>query len=114
MRRWGRFVYRRRKAVLVVSLLCFVLSIVGLLTGGQPINASDYNVESVQAANLESAQLPSTTGSSFTLILTSSQLTYGEPQFESDGQQCAGAVAQRLPCECARPHRSPSRRRSLR
>ncbi len=83
MKRWGRFVYRRRKAVLVASLLCFVLSIVGLLTGGQPINASDYNVESVQAANLESAQLPSTTGSSFTLILTSSQLTYGEPQFES-------------------------------
>ena len=84
MRRWGRFVYRRRKAVLVVSLLGFVLSVVGLLTGGQPINASDYNVESVQAANLESAQLPSTTGSSFTLILTSSQLTYGEPQFETD------------------------------
>ncbi|HEY6470002.1 MAG TPA: MMPL family transporter [Candidatus Dormibacteraeota bacterium] len=84
MRRWGRFVYRRRKAVLVVSLLCFVLSLVGLLTGGQPINASDYNVESVQAANLESAQLPSTTGSSFTLILTSSQLTYGDPQFEAD------------------------------
>ncbi len=84
MRRWGRFVYRRRKAVLVVSLLGFVLSVVGLLTGGQPINASDYNVKSVQAANLESAQLPSTTGSSFTLILTSSQLTYGEPQFETD------------------------------
>ena len=50
VRRWGRFVYRRRKAVLVASLACFVLSIVGLLTGGQPINASDYNVESVQAA----------------------------------------------------------------
>ncbi len=83
MRRWGRFVYRRRKAVLAASLLCFVLSIVGLATAGQPINASDYNVESVQAANLMSAQLPSTTGSSFALILTSSQLTYGEPQFES-------------------------------
>ncbi len=27
--------------------------------------------------------MPSTTGSSFTLILTSSQLTYGQPQFES-------------------------------
>ena len=83
MTRWGRFVYRRRKAVLAVSLLCFALSIVALLTGGQPINAGDYNVESVQAANLESKQLPSTTGSSFTLILTSAQLTYGEPQFAS-------------------------------
>ncbi len=83
MRRWGRFVYRRRKAVLVASLACFALSMVGLLTGGEPINASNYDVESVRAANLEGAQLPSTTGSSFTLILTSPQLTYGQPAFES-------------------------------
>ena len=83
MRRWGHFVYRRRKAVLAASLACFVLSIVGLLTGGQPINASNYDVESVRAANLERAQLPSTTGSSFTLILTSSQLSFGQPAYES-------------------------------
>jgi RND superfamily putative drug exporter len=83
VRRWGHFVYRRRKAVLAASLAFFALSIVGLLTGGQPINASNYDVESVRAANLESAQLPSTTGSSFTLILTSSQLTFGEPAFET-------------------------------
>ena len=38
MRRWGRFVYRHRKAVLVASLACFVRSIIGLATGGQPIN----------------------------------------------------------------------------
>ena len=62
MRRWGHFVYRRRKAVLGVSLAFFVLSIIGLATGGQPINASNYDVESVRAANLEGAQLPSTTG----------------------------------------------------
>jgi RND superfamily putative drug exporter len=83
VRRWGHFVYRRRKAVLAASLACFVLSIVGLLTGGQPINASNYDVESVRAANLERAQLPSTTGSSFTLILTSSQLSFGQPAYES-------------------------------
>ncbi len=83
MSRWGRFVYRRRKAVLVASLACFVLSIVALLTGGQPINASDYNVESVQAANLESKQLPSTVGSSFTLILTDPQSTFGDSAFET-------------------------------
>jgi len=83
MRRWGHFVYRRRRAVLGVSLAFFVLSIIGLLTGGQPINASNYDVESVRAANLEGAQLPSTTGSSFTLILTSKQLTFGQPAFES-------------------------------
>lgn len=83
MRRWGHFVYRRRRAVLGVSLAFFVLSMIGLVTGGQPINASNYDVESVRAANLEGAQLPSTTGSSFTLILTSSQLTFGQPAFES-------------------------------
>ena len=83
MRRWGHFVYRRRKAVLAASLGFFVLSIVGLLTGGQPINAGNYDVESVHAANLEGAQLPSTTGSSFTLILTSSHSTFGEPALES-------------------------------
>ena len=83
MRRWGRFVYRHRKAVAVASLACFVLSLMGLLTGGQPINASDYNVESVHAANLESAQLPSTTGSSFALILTDPHSTYGTQDFEN-------------------------------
>ena len=83
MRRWGHFVYRRRRAVLGVSLAFFVLSMIGLVTGGQPINASNYDVESVRAANLEGAQLPSTTGSSFTLILTSSQLTFGQPAFKS-------------------------------
>ena len=83
MRRWGRFVYRRRKAVLAASLGCFLLSIIGLLTGGQPINASNYDVESVRSAKLEGAQLPSTTGSSFTLILTNSQLTFGQPAFET-------------------------------
>ena len=83
MRRWGHFVYRHRTAVLLVSLTSFVLSIAGLLTGGQPINASNYDVESVRAANLESAQLPSTTGSSFTLILSSSHRTFGEPAFET-------------------------------
>jgi RND superfamily putative drug exporter len=83
MRRWGHFVYRRRKAVLAASLACFVLSIVGLLTGGQPINAGNYDVESVRAANLEGAQLPSTTGSSFTMILTNARSTFGEPAFEN-------------------------------
>ncbi len=83
MRRWGHFVYRRRKAVLAASLVCFVLSIIGLLTGGQPINAGNYDVESVRAANLEGRQLPSTTGSSFTLILTSAQSTFGQPAFET-------------------------------
>ena len=83
MRRWGHFVYRRRRAVLVVSLACFVLSLIGLLTGGQPINESNYDVESVRAANLEGAQLPSITGSSFTLILTSAPLTFGQPAFET-------------------------------
>ena len=94
MRRWGHFVYRRRKAVLAVSFAFFVLSIIGLVTGGQPINASNYDVESVRAANLESAQLPSTTGSSFTLILTSAHLTFGQPAFEFCGRRGSRAAAE--------------------
>ncbi len=52
------------------------LDCLGSLAGGQPINASNYDVESVRAAKLEGAQLPSTTGSSFTLLLTSKHLSY--------------------------------------
>ena len=101
VRRWGHFVYRRRIAVLALSLACFVLSIAGLLTGGQPINASNYDVESVRAANLESAQLPSTTGSSFTLILTSSQSDLWSARVRDGGQCSRRAAAQQLARERA-------------
>ena len=84
MRRWGYFVHRRRWWVLSLSVVCFVASIAGLATGGQPKNRSDYNVESVKAADLESQQLPSTAlGSSFVLLFTNTSLLYSNPAFES-------------------------------
>jgi putative drug exporter of the RND superfamily len=70
--------------VLSLSVLSFVASIAGLANGGQPKNHSDYNVESVKAANLESQQLPSTAlGSSFVLLFTNSSLLDSDPRFES-------------------------------
>src|ERR1700686_3178209 len=84
VRRWGYFVHRHRWWVLSLSVLSFVASIAGLANGGQPKNHSDYNVESVKAANLESQQLPSTAlGSSFVLLFTNSSLLDSDPRFES-------------------------------
>ena len=84
VRRWGYFVHRHRWWVLSLSVVSFVASIAGLANGGQPKNRSDYNVESVKAANLESQQLPSTAlGSSFVLLFTNSSLLDSDPRFES-------------------------------
>ena len=83
MRRWGLFVHRHRWIVLLLSVLLFLLSVAGWLSGGQPKNASDYDVESVKAARLESQQLPSTTGSSFGLLFSNSSLTWSDPRFKS-------------------------------
>jgi putative drug exporter of the RND superfamily len=84
MRRWGYFVHRRRWWVLALSIVSFVASIAGLANGGQPKNRSDYNVESVKAANLESQQLPSTAlGSSFVVLFTNASLLETDPRFES-------------------------------
>ena len=84
MRRWGYFVHRHRWWVLALSIVSFVASIAGLANGGQPKNRSDYNVESVKAANLESQQLPSTAlGSSFVVLFTNASLLETDPRFES-------------------------------
>ena len=83
MRRWGYFVHRHRWLVLALSVVGFVLSVAALLNGGQLKNASDYNVESVHAAKLESQQLPSTVGSSFVILFTDHSAPYPDPSFVS-------------------------------
>ena len=92
MRRWGYFVHRHRRLVLALSSIAFALSIVALLNGGQLKNASDYNVESVHAAKLESQQLPTTVGSSFLLLFTSRSLVASDAAFESAVQQALAPV----------------------
>jgi RND superfamily putative drug exporter len=85
MRRWGFFLYRHRWLVLAVTTFLFAVSVVGAITGGQPKNASDYDVESVRAAKLESEQLPSAavTGTSFILLFSNRSLPYTDPAFMS-------------------------------
>ncbi|HYL72428.1 MAG TPA: MMPL family transporter, partial [Candidatus Dormibacteraeota bacterium] len=92
MRRWGLLIHRHRWVVLLLSVTLFVISIAGSLTGGQPKNASNYNVESVKAARLESQQLPSTVGSSFGLLFTSSSLTWSDPRFETAAENALAAL----------------------
>ncbi len=65
-------------------MLCFAASGVGLASGGQLKNASDYDVESVRAARLAAQQLPSATGTPFTLLFTDRSLTYSDPTFHAD------------------------------
>jgi putative drug exporter of the RND superfamily len=81
VRRWGYFVHRHRRSVLLASVVFFMLTLAALGHGGQLKNASDYDVESVRAGNLESQQLPSTVGSSFLLLMTDRHATYSDPAF---------------------------------
>jgi putative drug exporter of the RND superfamily len=92
VRRWARFVSRHRAAVLLTSMACFVLSIAGLLSGGQPVNESDYNVESTRAATLAAQQLPAAVGSSFGLVLTDPAHTYDQAAFRDEVDQALRAL----------------------
>ena len=93
MRRWGLLVHRHRWAVLGACGAIFAASLVALLNGGQLKNASDFNVESVRADKLESAQLPAATGTSFLLLFTDSQRTAPDPQFQQDVQDALAPLA---------------------
>ena len=62
MKRWGDFVYRHRRIVLLASVACFLASGVAIVTGGQYKNSANYDVESINAADLMSQQLPKTSG----------------------------------------------------
>jgi len=91
MERWGGFVYRHRRAVLLVSVLCLIASGVAIASGGQFKNSEHYNVESIRAFNLMSDQLPASNGTMFALILTSTSLEYTSSAFHA---QVDGALSQ--------------------
>src|SRR6266568_6245335 len=85
---WGRFVYRRRWLVLVVSLLTVGVSIASLLAGGQLRNVQFRDTEAGRAGQLIRDEFPPVTGapaaptSSFVLIFTSKEgFAAADPRF---------------------------------
>jgi hypothetical protein len=90
--RWGRFVYRRRWATLVVSGLLLGLSIVAILSGGPLAGNGGFgaNLAAGQAAKLITDEVQSqaaTPGSGFDVIFSSSSLTATDPAFQSAVEQ---------------------------
>src|SRR5487761_82923 len=89
--RWGRFVYRFRWATLIASVLLLGLSIVAILTGGALAGNGGFGADlpAGKTAQLINQQIhPQTTqavssGSSFTLIFSSTTLSATDPTFQS-------------------------------
>ena len=80
---WGRFVYRFRWAVLVVSAGLLAGSIVALGHGGTLKNSGGSNTESGRALTLMQKQLPqSGAGSSFSLVFGSDAMSVTDPAFK--------------------------------
>ncbi|MBI5481747.1 MAG: MMPL family transporter [Deltaproteobacteria bacterium] len=90
--RWGRFVYRRRWTVLVASLGLCVLSIVGLLTGGVLANVLSASAESTQALKLMEQELPTPTGHTFSILISSKTLRVDDPVFKAAAEKLLNDV----------------------
>ncbi|MGI8912765.1 MAG: MMPL family transporter [Chloroflexota bacterium] len=78
---WAHFVYRHRWLTLVGSLLLLVVSGVLLIQGGVLISAQPKGTQADQALTLLQNELPSTSGSSFTVVFGSSTLLATDPGF---------------------------------
>ena len=96
--RWGRFVYRFRWATLVVSALLLGLSIVGILTGGTLAGNGGFGADlpAGQASKLIAREIQpqqKSTGSSLTLIFSSSTLSVSDPAFQSALEQAVAPLA---------------------
>jgi RND superfamily putative drug exporter len=86
--RWGRFVYRFRWAVLIYSVLLLALSIVGIATGAPLAGNGGFGADlpAGKAAKLVSSETQAqggSSGSSFTLIYSSTTLSATDPAFKS-------------------------------
>jgi RND superfamily putative drug exporter len=90
--RWGRFVYRRRWAVLIVSAVLLGLSIAGIFTGGMLVGNGGFGADlaagrtaKLIANEIQPQQAP--TGSTMELIFASSTLTATDPAYQSAVEQ---------------------------
>ena len=99
--RWGRIVYRHRWVTLVGSAMLLSLSIAGIATGGTLVgNGSGFGAQLLagQANKLitdeiHPPQQQEATGSSMTLLFSSSSLTASDPQFRADLEAALAPLA---------------------
>jgi putative drug exporter of the RND superfamily len=81
---WGRFVYRRRWPVLLLSILLLLAS--GFIAGsGGKLESGGFieTAESGRASRLIEKELPIVGGSTFTLIFSSDTLSANDPEFRA-------------------------------
>ena len=90
--RWGRFVYRRRWAVLVASAVFLGLSVAVILAGGTLAGNGGFgaNLAAGQTAKLVAAEIQpeaAATGSTMELIVVSTTLNATDPAYRSAVKQ---------------------------
>jgi RND superfamily putative drug exporter len=96
--RWGRFVYRRRWATLVVSAVLLGLSVAGILNGGTLAGNGGFgaNLPAGQAAKLIADELnqsqPVATGSSIELIFSSDTISATDAAFRSAVEEASAPL----------------------
>jgi RND superfamily putative drug exporter len=96
--RWGRFIYRFRWAVLVVSALLLAVSIVGIFTGGALVDSGGFGADLAagRAQKLITSEIhpqKKITGSQVTLIFASPTLTVTDPAYQSELEQALAPLA---------------------
>ena len=96
--RWGRFVYRFRWAVLVVSALLLGVSIVATFTGGKLVDSGGFGADlpAGQASKLIAAEVQpqkKVVGSQVTLIFRGSTLTVTDPAYKATLESALAPLA---------------------
>jgi len=89
--RWGRFVYRRRWAVLVASAVLLALSVAGIITGGTLVGNGGFGatLPAGQAAKLEANELHPKQGKTKTSEIT---LLFSSPTMVATGADFKAAL----------------------
>ncbi len=78
---WGHWVYRHRRATLIVSALVLVLSGLVLARGGSFATKAIHGIEADDAVNLMDRELPRSPASGFTVVFQSAALTTDQDAF---------------------------------